>query len=172
MYIGNEQGTLHAFHPDGRPTWRRDLPAGQAIKASPVVTANGSIFVIAIANVGSRTTDHRTNPPTVVDTRRAESTLHRFLPSGAYPGPIQFPEQYGNVPSFKSRGNTTSPLNVVRSGDIEALVVPVVYKAPGGRDLRLIAFATDSGTVLDDVRVTHVSDTITGTQDWCDILIG
>ena len=66
VYIGNEQGTLHAFHPDGSPAWHRDLPAGQAIKASPVVSANGSIFVISVEN--SRTTDHRTNPPTITAT--------------------------------------------------------------------------------------------------------
>jgi hypothetical protein len=171
VYIGNEQGTLHAFHPDGSPAWHRDLPAGHAIKASPVVSANGSIFVISVAHAGSRTTDHRTNPPTIVDTRRTEATLHRFLPGGAYPGPIPFPEQYGTVTGFKSRGNTTAPLNVVKSGDIEAVVVPVSYKAPGGHDLRLIAFATNSGAILHDVRVTHVSDTITGSQDRCDIFI-
>jgi hypothetical protein len=172
VYVGNEQGTLYAFHANGGPFWHRQLPAGQAIKASPVVTSNGSIFVISVANVGSVMRDHRTNPPTIVDTRRTESTLHRFLPGGAYPGPTPFPEQYGNFPAFKSRGKTTAPLNIVRSGSIEAVVVPVVYKAPGGHDLRLIAFASDSGAILDDVRVTHVSDTITASQDWCDILMG
>ncbi len=172
VYIGNEQGTLYAFRPDGSPVWQRHLPAGQSIKASPIVTPNGSIFVISVATVGSLTTDHRTNPPTTVDTTRSESTLHRFLPGGAYPGPVPFPEQYGNLTGFKSRGKTTAPLNLVNSGGTEALVVPVTYKAPGGHDLRLIAFAPDSGAILDDVRVTHVSDTITTSQEWCDILMG
>lgn len=171
VYIGNEQGRLHAFRPNGSPAWHRDLAPGQAIKASPVVTANGSIFVIAVARTGSRTTDHRTNPPTVVDTRTTEATLHRFLPGGGYLGPIPFPEQYGGVTGFRSRGNTTAPLNVVKSGDIEAVVVPAVYKAPGGHDVRLIAFATDSGAILHDIRVAHVSDTITASQNRCDIFI-
>jgi hypothetical protein len=171
VYIGNEQGRLHALRADGSPFWHRDLPAGQAIKASPVVTADGSIFVITVAFTGSLTTDHRTNPPTVVDTRRFESTLHRFLPGGAYPGPMPFPEQYGNFAAFRSRGNAAAPPNVVKSGAIEAVVVPVGYKAPGGHDLRLIAFAANSSAILDDVRVTHVSDTITGVWNRCDIFI-
>lgn len=171
VYIGNEQGTLFAFHADGSPAWHRDLPTGQAIKASPVVAADGSIFVVSVARVGSLTTDHRTNPPTVVDTRRYESTLHHFIPGGGYLGPTPFPEQYGTFPGFTSRGVAAAPPNIVKSGDIEALVVPVVYNAPGGHEVRLLAFATSSGAVLDDVRVTYVADTITGEFDACDIPI-
>lgn len=171
VYIGNEQGRLHALRANGSPFWHRDLPAGQAIKASPVITADGSIFVTSVALVRRRTTDHRTNPPTVRVTSWHESTLHRFLPGGAYPGPTPFPEQYGNFAAYKSRGIAAAPGNVVRSGDIEAVVVPVIYKAPGGHDLRLLAFAANSGAILDDVRVTHVSDTITGDWNRCDVFI-
>src|SRR5262249_41431047 len=54
LYIGNEQGTLFAFRPDGTEVWRSRLPGERVIKASPVVGADGSIYVVGVTGRMSR----------------------------------------------------------------------------------------------------------------------
>ena len=44
VYIGNQQGRLLAFHPDGSAAWHRT--SRRAKSASPVVDADGSVYVV------------------------------------------------------------------------------------------------------------------------------
>jgi outer membrane protein assembly factor BamB len=37
VYLGNEQGKLMSFKPDGTRGWSRDIAPGQSIVASPVI---------------------------------------------------------------------------------------------------------------------------------------
>ncbi|HNB27523.1 MAG TPA: hypothetical protein PLR41_11220, partial [Alphaproteobacteria bacterium] len=45
VYLGNEQGKVMAFRPDGTPWWSRDVPG--SIVASPVLDSEGNVYVIA-----------------------------------------------------------------------------------------------------------------------------
>jgi outer membrane protein assembly factor BamB len=66
VYLGDEGGVLRAFHADGSFYWQRTL--GESIKASPVVDADGSIYVVGIGTY----LDHRVNPAVT----RFTSTLY------------------------------------------------------------------------------------------------
>ncbi|MGH6945980.1 MAG: PQQ-binding-like beta-propeller repeat protein [Kiloniellales bacterium] len=148
LYIGNEQGRLFAFNADGSPAWSRDLPSGQAIVASAAVGADGAIYVIGVY----KATDHRVDPPAI----RYASTLHRFLPGGAWLGGTPFPEQYEAFDDLRGRGATSAPPNIWKSYGVEVVMVPAVYRAPNGHDVRLVAFST-SGDVIAETLVTYVS---------------
>jgi outer membrane protein assembly factor BamB len=73
LYIGNEQGTLFAFQADGKEVWRRQLLNERGIKASAVVGADGSIYVVGVTGRGSR---QRT--PAVGQ----QATLYKFNAAG------------------------------------------------------------------------------------------
>lgn len=138
VYLGNEQGTLWALHPDGSFYWKQQLGPGQSIQASPTVDSDGSIYV-----VGERTyTDHRVSPAA----RRTDSTLYHIAPTGGGLWTRQFPEHFGGVPQAASRGATSAPPNIWRDGAQAAIIVPVAYKVlGGGMELYLLAFPPDGG---------------------------
>jgi hypothetical protein len=120
VYIGNLQGELRAFHADGTPYWTRELNRSHGgIFASPVVGADGSIYVVSSV----RYTDHRDG----VTNNRTDSYLHKFSPVGAPVFVMPFPEEFSDVPEAKNRGATTAPPNIWRSNGSEAIVVPVMY---------------------------------------------
>ena len=153
LYIGNLAGELRAFHPDGRPYWTRQLNSGHGgILAAPVVGADGSVYVVS----GIHYTDHRGG----VTNERTDSFLHKFAPGGGWVGATPFPEQFSASPTVVNRGATTAPPNIWRSNGTEAIIVPVVYRSPVAKDLRLIAFST-SGDVLADQLVTQGSSPTT-----------
>jgi outer membrane protein assembly factor BamB len=165
VYLGNQQGELRALRPDGSLAWMRTLNNGEAIPASPVVDADGSIFV-----VGTLThRDHRVTPTVW----RTDSRLYRFLPGGGLLWVHPFPEiSFLGRPELANRGATSAPPNIWRHGTEAAVVIPAIYRAWGGVQLHLLAFSLD-GALLADQKVTHHADTITGGADefWCALLL-
>jgi hypothetical protein len=142
LYIGNLAGELIALHPDGTPYWRRNLnPEHGPVFASPAVGADGSIYVVSSMSY----LDQRSGNP--VHT----AFLHKFLAGGAWAFSRTFPK--ASLYPFTDGGATTAPPNIWRWNGTEAIMVPVVYKALGRSELRVIAFST-SGIVLSDKRVT------------------
>jgi hypothetical protein len=162
VYIGNLQGELRAFHADGTPYWTRKIDGLQGgFFAAPVVAADGSIYAVSSVHY----TDHRGG----VTNERNDSFLHKFSPGGAWVFWRPFPEQFSNLPTIKNRGVTTAPPNIWRWNGSEAIIVPVVYRSPVAKDVRLVAFST-SGVVLGDQPVTiGSSPEVTGgsgAPDW------
>jgi hypothetical protein len=139
VYIGNVYGQVLAFHADGSPAWSRQLPKGQWVTSSPVVGADGSVYVVAETRflIEGSTSDYR-----------YESTLHKFSPSGGWLYQAPFPQRWGGYP-YSSRGDANAAPNIWRSNGVEAIIVPAIYGNPVYTSLRLIAFST-SGAVLGD----------------------
>jgi hypothetical protein len=156
VYIGNEQGKVFAFHANGTPAWSRELPHGHAVKASPVVSSDGSIFVVS----GTVVREHRGAELTV----RYQSFLNRFTPGGGWTW-TEFPEQYSTFELYRGSGVTGAAPNIWRFGAAEVLMVPVVYRVPGGTETRLLALSL-TGAPLADVLVKHVSDEVTSDPFW------
>ncbi|HEV8392329.1 MAG TPA: hypothetical protein VGQ35_20915 [Dongiaceae bacterium] len=157
VVIGNQEGKLMTFRPDGTPWWSRDLP-GQMILASPVIDSEGSIYVVGVQNY----TDHRVAPPVKVQ----KSILHKFTAGGGWLYQTPFPEHY--------KGAVTSAApNIWKSGGAEVIMVPIAYPntVGGGYETHLVAFST-TGQVIGDAKVGYASPTVTGGPgfDWGDIL--
>jgi hypothetical protein len=155
IYLGTLQGQLIALHADGSRFWRRDIAKGQAIMASPVVGADGSVYVVGTKQALIR--DNRVNPPRTKTV--FESTLHTFTSSGGFVGQTPFPKHGGG-------GFTTASPNIVRVGGAEVVVVPAVYPNPlaASVEVRLIGFSS-GGAVVVDRRVTLRRGTVTGGGD-------
>ncbi len=151
VYVGNEQGKLMSFKPDGTPGWSRNLNRGEAILASPAIGADGTIYVIGVRQY----TDHRVEPPV----RVVATTLHRFSSSGGWLSQTPFPQHNGG-------GVTTAAPNFWRFNGAEIVMVPALYQREidGGLDIRLLAFARDGGLVADQ-RATSLVPEVSGGAD-------
>jgi outer membrane protein assembly factor BamB len=159
VYLGNQQGKLMSFKPDGTRGWSRDVLPGQSIVASPVIDSQGSVYVIGVKSVR----DHRGGGPPVT---RHESTLHKFSSGGAWIGRVPFPHRFDGAA-------VSAPPNIWRSGGAEAIMVPISYEmgVNGGFEVRLVAFST-SGEIMADTLVTRVTQfpPLTAGSDfkwWC-----
>ena len=153
VYLGNEQGKVMAFRPDGTPWWSRDVPG--SIVASPVLDAEGNVYVIA----NHPFTDHRVSPPV----QRLDAVLHKFTAGGGWLRQIDMPSKYG------ASGTTAAP-NLWKSGDAELIIVIISYELPlhGGWEPHLLAFSTDGG-LLADTTVSDITGKVTGGSglpDW------
>ena len=160
VYIGNLYGQVLAFHPNGAPYWGRQLPAGQWVTGSPVVGADGSVYVVAETRflIQGTTSEYR-----------YESTLHKFTSSGGWLSQAPVPRRWGGT-RYSSRGDANAHPNIWRFNGSEAIIVPAVYGIPAYTSLRLIAFST-SGAVLGDSLVwTPTAGTVTGGGSWGDFL--
>jgi hypothetical protein len=157
VYLGTAEGRLIALHADGSPFWSRDITPGQSIVASPVISSDGSVYVIG---VGIK----QENRP---DARVASATLHHFNSTGAWLNQIAFP-QHGELGPA-----ALGPPNIWRSGSAEAIMIPAVYrnKVTGGHAVRLIAFSL-AGQVLDDKVVKNTTPESfggSGRPSWVDL---
>jgi hypothetical protein len=151
VYIGNLSGSVLAFRADGTLLWSRQLPAGQWITSSPLIGADGSVYVVAETGF----------PVQLTDVYRYESMLHKFSPSGDVLFQAPFPQHWGNTP-FSSRGDANATPNIWTSNGVEAVIVPAVYSKGDGsgyNSLRLIAFSTQ-GVMLGDSLVHEVGDSM------------
>jgi hypothetical protein len=93
VYIGNLAGELIALHADGTPYWQRranDNASYGGIYASPVVGADGSVYVISATTVH----DYRGG----VDVDWNLSYLHKFTASGGWLYSTPFPTRYESLP--------------------------------------------------------------------------
>ena len=147
LYLGNEQGTVMTFRPDGTLGWTYQIP-GQSIVASPVLDSAGSLYVIGI----KRFTDHRVNPPE----QRMNAILHKLSPAGALIQQTPLPVVYG------ASGTTAAP-NIWKSGNTEVIIIPIAYEAPmhGGQETHLLAYSP-SGLLMADTKIGYSSGTVTG----------
>jgi hypothetical protein len=163
IYIGSEQGRLFAFRPDGTEAWRRLLLNEQSIKASTVVGADGSVYVVGVDSFH----DHSVTPPVV----RQRSTLYKFSAGGDLLWHVDFPDFYSAFPSTEGRGYTTAPPNIWSSGGTEVIMVPAIYRTSVSVDLHLEAFST-TGAFLADTIVTQSQQVISteGNTDFWDVL--
>jgi outer membrane protein assembly factor BamB len=164
VYVGNLDGELRAFRPDGTPYWTRRINRLHGrILASPVIGADGSIYVVSTIHY----TDHRGGVTNV----RNDSFLHKFLPGGARVFAVPFPEEYSSRPKAANRGATTAAPNIWRWSGIEAIVIPVVYRKTGKGtnssqvDLRLLAFSTSGAVLASQLVSGPESPTTTGGCD-------
>jgi hypothetical protein len=148
VYLGNEQGKLMSFKPDGTPGWSRTIAAGQRIVASPAIGSDGTVYVIGV----SVARDHRGGKS--VD--RVDSYLHVFNSTGGYLGQTVFPDHEGGG------GTTTSP-NIWRFNGTELVIVPAVYRGSSIK-VRLLAFSTSGALVLDQLATT-VQPRVVGYSD-------
>jgi hypothetical protein len=146
VYVGNYAGELRAIRPDGSQVWSRTLLRGQAIIASPVIGADGAIYVVGTKFEIIR--DHRGGGLVVVSDLY-DASLYRFSPGGAMEWSIDFPPH----PSTGGNAIRPAPPNIWRSGETEVIVVPTLYDAAGGHEVRLAAFSS-GGAVLFDHLVT------------------
>jgi len=155
VYIGNEQGTLFALRPDGQQVWRSQLPNEQGIlnqreiKASAVVGADGSIYVVGVIG-------RRPGQGTAVG---QQATLYKFNAGGGLLWQTDFPAVN------QKNGYTTAPPNIWSSGGTEVIMVPAVYPTGVGVALHLDAFSSTNGQSLADTIVTNTPATTTGTSD-------
>jgi outer membrane protein assembly factor BamB len=109
VYVTNLQGLLKAFTPAGDQKWMRDTP-GRRIVASPVVGADGSIYV-----VGTRMSrDHRGGRNFV----RYDATLFRFTAGGGLLWSTDFPDK------GMGTGATSASPNIWRAGGTEVIMMP------------------------------------------------
>jgi hypothetical protein len=163
IYIGSEQGRLFAFRPDGTEAWRRLLLNEQSIKASPVVGADGSVYVVGVDSFHDRSV----TPPVL----RRRSTLYKFTAGGGLLWTTDFPDFYSSFPSTEGRGYTTAPPNIWSSGGTEVIMVPAIYRTSVSVDLHLEAFSTN-GAPLADTIVTQTQQAISteGNTDVWDVL--
>jgi hypothetical protein len=145
VYIGNEQGKLMSFRPDGSPGWSRDIARGEAIVASPVIDAEGSVYVVGVKTMR----DNRVDPPVTI----YSSTLHKFNSSGAWLFQKPFPQYFNGTAA-------RAPLNIWKTGAAEVLMVPVAYPdaKTRGFETHLFAFSRD-GDVMADGLVTRYAPT-------------
>jgi hypothetical protein len=159
VYIGTMQGDLHALHADGTPYWKRQLnPEHGSIFAAPAVGADGSVYVISTKIV--KFNDHQGNE--THSWVRSDSFLHKFTPGGGWLYYQPFPERYSFSQYSVNRGATTAPPNIWRWNGTEAIMVPVVYKATVGKELRLLAFSTSGGVLADQLVTAASSPQTTG----------
>jgi hypothetical protein len=112
VYLGNEEGWLMSFKPDGTPGWKRQIAQSQRIVASPAIGSDGTIYVIGI----DRPVEGQ--PPAE---QHAGAALHRFNSGGAYLGQTAFPVHGGKG------GATTASPNIWRFNGTEMVIVPAVY---------------------------------------------
>lgn len=160
VYIGNQQGVLMAFRPDGTPWWKRDI-AGQSILASPLLDAAGNIYVVGIKPF----TDHRVNPAR----ERFDAALHKFTASGGWIRDTPMPEKFG-------AGGTSDIIpaapNMWKTGNAEVIMLPVVYDLPmyGGWETHLLAFSTET-QLLADVTVGDETGSVTGGSGEDDLVV-
>ena len=139
-YVGNFHGEVRAIRSDGSQAWKRTLLRGQSIIASPVIGADGSIYVVGTARPLIR--DHVGGG----EAKRYDTTLYRFSSTGAMQWSTNFPQA-----ELRSSGTGAAPAapNIWRSGEIEVIIVPARYETDAGRDVHLTAFSSNGALLFD-----------------------
>jgi len=155
VYLGNTQGELRAFTAGGIVTWTRTTP-GRRIVASPVVGADGSIYVVGT----STARDHRGGQ----DFTRYDAALFRFARNGTPAWVASLPEGGGGT------GTTSAAPNIWRSGTTEVIMIPALYRRSSTYELHVVAMSTAGGVMFDQKVTEWRVREVTGTTDWGDAL--
>ena len=150
LYIGNMQGTLMSFRPDGTPGWRRDIGGFQSILASPAIGNDGSIYVVGSAHVR----DNTTSPAT----QKRVTELHKFTAGGGWVWHSPFPADAAGV--------TVASPNILQADGKDIVIVP----SGGTYAAHLTAISGDSGAILIHQRVTNRPPSASGGVTYQDVL--
>src|SRR5262249_52892136 len=162
LYVGTMHGKVLAFQPDGTPVWTKLLPLGDPFLASPVVDAEGFVYLASSRKDEGRTKDGAYT--------HFESRLHKLSgDTGDFAWSVVFP----GVATGRAARNTGGPVaaappSIWRSGSIEVVMIPALYNYPGGVELRLLAFAPQNGALLGNTVVSSKSVEYSGDGDWFD----
>jgi hypothetical protein len=157
VYLGNKEGQLMSFQPDGTRGWTQSITPGFSIVAAPIVDFQGSVYVVGTRRVRNE----MTNPPLT----RYDSNLYKFTAAGVLAWQTAFPN------GFEGPAVSATP-NIWRiPGDSDIIIIPADYhnKLTGGYDTRLVAFSI-TGAIVGDVKVKSVVYQAYGTTDiplWC-----
>jgi hypothetical protein len=152
VYVGNVFGQLLAFDANGTPAWSRQLPSGQWITSSPVLGADGSVYVVS----ETRGLIEGSNSDFFY-----ESTLHKFTPGGDLLFQAPFPQHSGIFST--GRGDANAAPNIWRSNGRDVVLALALYDF----EWRLVAFSSD-GQVLGETVVTKIQDGTITTVPFCD----
>jgi hypothetical protein len=146
VFIGNLYGQVLAFHANGTSAWGQQLPAGEWVTASPVLGADGSVYVIS-----------ETQKPVDGSSEFVyESALNKFTQTGVPVYRVPFPQHSTLVGD--SRGDANAPPNTMKVNGEEFVVAVAFYYW----EWHLIAFAAPDGAVVaDTVIVPFVGGVIT-----------
>ena len=161
VYVANMTGKVLAFHPDGTPAWNRILHIPDPYLASPVVGVDGSVYAASVRKEHDRDRSGHLNQVYT----RYESTLRKFSGDGGVLWSVRLPAVPRDPPPSPSLAGwplASAAPSIWRSGTTEVVVMPVVYNFPSSVELRLLAFATQSGTVLGNTVVSRKAAEITG----------
>jgi len=157
FYLGNLQGQLMSFKPDGTRGWTQNVDAGFSIVAPPVVDSQGSVYV-----VGTRTVkNQQTNPPLV----RSDSSMYKFTAAGTLAWKTAFPNGFEG-PAVSAAPNIW---RIPNEPDVVMALADRHNKLTGGYDTLLVAFSTD-GAIIDSVNIKSVVYQAYGSSDvslWC-----
>ena len=151
LYLGNMQGTLMAFRPDGTPAWSRDIGGFQSILTSPAIGSDGSIYVVGSAYVR----DHTTSPAT----QKRITELHKFTAGGGWLWHRPFP-------GMDISGAFPASPNILPMTGGDVVIVP----SGGTYAARVTAFSGDSGAILAHHTVTNRPPAISGGASWEDVM--
>ncbi len=154
VFIGNLYGQVLAFHADGTSAWGQQLPAGEWVTASPVLGAEGSVYVIS-----------ETQKPVDGSSEFVyELALNKFTDAGVPVYRVPFPQ---HTTLFRdSRGDANAPPTTMKVNGEEFVIAVAFYDG----EWHLIAFAAPDGAVVaDTVIVPDVGGPIT-TPGFCDSL--
>lgn len=159
VYVGDEGGTLRAFDPDGVLRWSQPLGQGYGIVASPLVDADGSVFVVGVR----RATDHRVDPPV----KLWGSELVHFAANGTRLWAAMFPD-HGSIASGADYGTVFAAPNIVDTGGVSVVLDPVSYRERSGEEVRLAGFRATDGALLVDTRLALHTFDVLGGNGWSD----
>src|SRR5215468_9763884 len=162
LYVGNMHGKVLAFQPDGTPAWTKLLPLGDPFLASPVVDAEGFVYVAS-----SRKDQGRTKEGTFTHYEAGLLKLSGDTGDIAWIAP--FPGiATGRAARITGGPVAAAPPSIWRSGSIEVVVIPVTYNYASGVELRLLAFAPQNGALLGNTVVSSKRLEVSGS--WFDDL--
>lgn len=154
IYIGLERGQLVALNRDLTERWRR-ITKGN-ILASPVIGADGQVYVLSVQTIRrvqrGRATRFTYTPRLEIFTGGGALLYVHDLPAG--------PDG--------TQGYTNSPLNIWRgaNGD-EAVMFSMRYNWAGGYNVNLLAVnVRGAASGVRSHKVTYVPSVVTGGVDW------
>jgi hypothetical protein len=148
---------LHAFRADGSPLWSQAL--GRSIVASPVVGADGSIYVVTTRE--EVVADLRFKPPK--DRTVYSVVVTKFSSAGDFRWHRPLADhRYDIMTSFGPR--TTAPPNIVTNNGVETVILPAIYGTPSGQELRLAAISS-GGQLIFDQKVSFIAHEVIGGVD-------
>src|SRR5262249_20981580 len=170
LYVGNLDNQMLTLQPDGTIASKSDIEPRGAFLASPVVGADGSVYWAKVRQEQAR-------DPHGTEFTRYDSTLNKRTADNSTGlwfvhlpvAPVDPPPS----PALAGWPVAAAPPSMWRFGTTEVVVMPVLDRYPSAAELRLLAFSTQSGTVLGNKIVSSKVFDVTGSgpdlsdREWC-----